>query len=136
MMRGTLQRVLHEGLADDHCLGVTFGRRLTGISYASSTSSSSSLSSSSSSSASASGGEGIMLCEFDDGSTSGPYDLVVGCDGIQSAVRQYVNDGVIRPSSSSGSVMYSGLRITFAVQDDGTKHADGGDDGGGPRRRQ
>ena len=77
------------------------------------------------------------MCEFDDGSTSGPYDLVVGCDGIQSAVRQYVNDGEIRPSSSSSSsppppasALYSGLRITFAIQDGGTKHADGGDGGG------
>jgi hypothetical protein len=122
MMRGTLQRVLHEGLTDDHGLGVTFGRRLTGVSYASSSSSSSS-----------EGGEGIM-CEFDDGSTSGPYDLVVGCDGIQSAVRQYVNDGEIRPSSSSSSppasAVYSGLRITFAIQDGGTKNVDGGDGGG------
>ena len=39
MMRGALQRVLREGLEDDHGMGVTFGRRLTGISYASSSSS-------------------------------------------------------------------------------------------------
>ena len=48
-----------------------------------------------------------------------------GCDGIQSAMRQFVNTGEIVAESSS-SAIYSGLRITFAIQEDaGT--GEGGD---------
>ena len=90
-MRGTLQRVLHEGLIKNHGPMVNFGRRLSGISYASTLTSTSRSDEEEM--------EGIM-CEFEDGSTAGPYDLVVGCDGINSAVRRYVNDGKIRRSSS------------------------------------
>jgi hypothetical protein len=68
------------------------------------------------------------MCKFDDGLTAGPYDLVVGRNGIQSAVQWYVNDGIIRsmlsssPSPGGGgggssSAIYSGLRITFAIRD-------------------
>ncbi len=71
MMRGTLQYMLHKGLAEDHGLGVMFGRRMLGILYASLLLSSSLL-------------EGIM-CKFDEGLMAGPYNLVVSCDGIQSA---------------------------------------------------
>ena len=118
MMRGTLQRVLHESLVDEYGLGVTFDRRLSGISYASHP-----MSSSKKGEEEEEIREGI-ICEFEDGSTSGTYDLVVGCDGIQSAVRRYVNDGAIRSdsSSSSSSAIYSGLRITFAIRDGDMKY--------------
>ncbi len=53
MIRGMLQHMLHEGLADDHGLGVMFGKCLLEILYASSSLSSSSL-------------EGIM-CKLYDG---------------------------------------------------------------------
>ena len=70
------------------------------------------------------------MCEVDDGSTAGPYDLVVGCDGIRSAVWQYVNDGEIWPAApaSPASAIYSGLRITFAIQDGGAENATVADD--------
>ena len=31
-----------------------------------------------------------LRCQFANGSNEGPYDLVIGCDGIQSAVRQFL----------------------------------------------
>jgi hypothetical protein len=69
MMRGTLECMLHKGLADNHGLWVTFGRRMSGILYASLLLLSLSL-------------EGIMY-KFDDGLMVGPYDLVLSCNGIQ-----------------------------------------------------
>ena len=61
--------------------------------------------------------EGIS-CQFADGSRSGQYDLVVGCDGIQSKVKEFVETGKIEPgSSASQSSIYSGLRITLAIQE-------------------
>jgi len=71
------------------------------------------------------GGEGIT-CEFSDGSTYGPFDMVIGCDGIKSAVKEYIDtrkvspDPAMREGSQGGSI-YSGIRIQFAVKD--------GDDG-------
>ncbi len=34
---------------------------------------------------------GLAFCVFADGSKSGPFDLIVGCDGIKSAVKEYIN---------------------------------------------
>ena len=99
ILRGSLQRILQDGLTKDHGIDVQFGKCLSGISYTDSNS------------------NGGIECQFDDGSETGPYDLVVGCDGIQSAVKQYVDTGKIQ-SSFNPSAIYSGLRITFAIQED------------------
>ena len=127
IMRGTLQRILHNHLITEHYNNnkkecITFGKRLSGISYQSS--------SSSSFIDENNGNEQGIICEFDDGTKAGPYDIVVGCDGIRSVVKQYINTGKIisnshsKSSSSSsygdGLAIYSGLRITFAIQDDAT----------------
>lgn len=95
ILRGTLQRILNEALIQDHRVQVQFDKKLGGLSYS----------------------DGIM-CQFNDGSVSGPFDLVVGCDGIQSAVKQYIDTGEINDKSkSTSSAIYSGIRITFAIQD-------------------
>lgn len=62
---------------------------------------------------------GIML-DFQDGSSAGPFDLVVGCDGIKTAVKEYIETGRISadPKQRKGSpAIYSGIRIRYAVQD-------------------
>ena len=56
-----------------------------------------------------------VICKFSDDSISGPFDLVVGCDGIKSAVKKYIDTGKITEGADSG--IYSGIRIKFAVQD-------------------
>jgi salicylate hydroxylase len=64
--------------------------------------------------------EGVS-CEFADGSVAGPFDLVVGCDGIRSAVKEYVhtgknnNDDIV--SKEPSDAIYAGLRIRFAISD-------------------
>ncbi len=89
MMRGTLLHVLHKGLADNYSLEVMFGRHLLGILSASLLLLSLSLSS-----------EGIM-CKFNGRLMADPYNLVIGCNGIQLAVIQYWNNCKIRPTTSS-----------------------------------
>lgn len=102
ILRGTLQRILQEQLLSEHDIGIQFDKRLCGISYTDNNENDDK--------------EGIV-CQFTDGSQAGPYDLVVGCDGIQSAVRQFVNTGTIQ-SNVKESAIYSGLRITFAIQEE------------------
>ena len=72
------------------------------------------------------------FCEFSDGTVEGPFDLVVGCDGIKSAVKEYVCTGKISIDDSrregSATALYSGIRIGFAVQDIADK--DGDEDSG------
>lgn len=107
ILRGTLQRILHEELMKEHDTQVQFGKRLCGLDYSDSDS-------------------GISL-QFTDGENSGPYDLVVGCDGIKSIVKDFVNTGKTSSSNDNGvgnnegststSAIYSGIRITFAIQD-------------------
>ena len=92
ILRGTLQRILQEQLMQEYGIEVQFDKRLCGIDE---------------------GG----YCQFTDGSKTGKYDLVVGCDGIQSAVRQYIQLGAIDPSKTE-SAIYSGLRITFAIKEE------------------
>lgn len=101
-----MQGILEEGLARDHGIDVQFGKRLSGMSYESN----------------GAGKEEGIACQFADGSGTGPYDLVLGCDGIQSAVREFVKTGNLQQSSTtkesqSSSAIYSGLRITFAIQE-------------------
>mmetsp|Transcript_8082 Transcript_8082/g.11747 ORF Transcript_8082/g.11747 Transcript_8082/m.11747 type:complete len:536 (-) Transcript_8082:86-1693(-) len=55
---------------------------------------------------------------FQDGKSDGPFDLIVGCDGVNSAVKQYVSRGSITPGGKSEQTLYSGIRIQYAVQDD------------------
>mmetsp|Transcript_56411 Transcript_56411/g.136888 ORF Transcript_56411/g.136888 Transcript_56411/m.136888 type:complete len:741 (+) Transcript_56411:1029-3251(+) len=61
------------------------------------------------------------FCQFSDGSTAGPFDLIVGCDGIKSAVKEYVDKGSISDDDSKregkSAALYSGIRINYAVQD-------------------
>ena len=62
-----------------------------------------------------------VLCFFDDNTSYGPFDMVCGCDGIQSAVKEYVNSGKISASKKNrkSSSIYSGVRIRFALEDSG-----------------
>jgi len=90
-----------------------------------------------------SGGDGEgrsgAWCVFSDGTREGPFDLIVGSDGVRSSVREYVDRGSISnrwqqqrdsssasasshplpPSSRSwdGGAYYSGLRVSYAVQE-------------------
>ena len=59
---------------------------------------------------------GPMVCVFADGTEACGYDLVVGCDGINSAVRQWV----VGPESASGS----GLRVMIGVAPAGNRPSD------------
>lgn len=64
-----------------------------------------------------------IICEFSDGSKAGPFDMVVGCDGINSAVKEYIDRGKISSIQSGEgknvpkNAIYSGIRIQYAVQD-------------------
>lgn len=103
IMRGALQEVLLDNLPPTTAKRVKFGKTLTGINN----------------SPQKSGlfqKQGIY-CEFDDGSEEGPFDLVVGCDGIKSAVKEYIDQGEISESPGDRSSIYSGIRIQYAVQD-------------------
>jgi len=105
ILRGTLQRILYEELVETYGVDVQFRKSLRGISYSPNEGSDDI--------------EGIT-CRFRDGETSGPYDLVIGCDGVKSKVKEYVDFGITgesETSSSSSSAIYSGIRITFAVQE-------------------
>jgi 2-polyprenyl-6-methoxyphenol hydroxylase-like FAD-dependent oxidoreductase len=115
ILRGTLQQILHEELQKTHGIQVQFGKKLGGLSY----------------STSGDTNEDGIMCQFNnDEIASGPYDIVVGCDGIQSAVKQYIDTGDIKPiekdkdgRSKSSSAIYSGIRITFAIQDGETEES-------------
>ncbi|KAL7555120.1 hypothetical protein ACHAWF_018785 [Thalassiosira exigua] len=105
ILRGALQDILAERLEEEHGVQVRFDKRLCGLSY------------------SQEEDEGIV-CRFSDGTQTGPYDLVIGCDGINSAVKRFVSTGEANPPSNpeddskpTSGAIYSGLRITFAVQE-------------------
>ncbi len=68
IMRGTLQQTLFETLPTETRDCVQFGKTLTDI-------------------VTAADGSGVTLT-FADGTTSGPFDLVIGCDGVKSAVKE------------------------------------------------
>jgi salicylate hydroxylase len=71
------------------------------------------------------GREGIVV-DFEDGSSEGPFDLVVGCDGVNSAVKEYIETGNIpKVGRKSNQALYSGIRIQYAVQElEATKDVD------------
>lgn len=92
IMRGALQEVLIDNLPSS--VNVEFDKKLSDITNP--------------------GGEVGTVCKFSDGSVSGPFDMVVGCDGIKSAVKDYIDTGKIQNGDSG---IYSGIRIKFAVED-------------------
>lgn len=64
--------------------------------------------------------DGGIEVKFQDGSSAGPFDMVVGCDGIKSAVKEYVETGKISKDAlkqEGKSAIYSGIRIRYAVDD-------------------
>ena len=69
---------------------------------------------------------GGIEVKFADGSSDGPFDMVVGCDGIKSAVKEYVESGKISATNlkeEGKSAIYSGIRIRYAVDDgDALRH--------------
>ena len=97
ILRGTLQKVLVDCLPKT-AKPISFGKSLVGLS--------------------GSDLDGIF-CEFDDGTKEGPFDLVVGCDGIKSAVKEYVETGRISQAKEAAqrNAIYSGIRIQYAVAD-------------------
>jgi 2-polyprenyl-6-methoxyphenol hydroxylase-like FAD-dependent oxidoreductase len=64
--------------------------------------------------------DGSVVCEFSDGTTAGPFDLVVGCDGVKSPCKEYIETGSISadPSHRKSAAVYSGIRIKYAVDDE------------------
>jgi salicylate hydroxylase len=92
IMRGALQEVLVDHLPSS--IPVQFGKKLSNI-------------------IPTEDDIGVM-CKFSDGSISGPFDMIVGCDGIKSAVKDYIDTGKVKDGESG---IYSGIRIKFAVED-------------------
>jgi 2-polyprenyl-6-methoxyphenol hydroxylase-like FAD-dependent oxidoreductase len=97
ILRGTLQRILHEELISAHGVEVKFDKKLSDLSFS----------------------DGGIVCQFNNEEmTEGPYDIIIGCDGVRSAVKQYVDSGAMNErSKSTSSAIYSGIRVTFAIQD-------------------
>jgi 2-polyprenyl-6-methoxyphenol hydroxylase-like FAD-dependent oxidoreductase len=95
-MRGALQQVLFEELPPHVAKRTRFRMSLTGITHSDAK-------------------QGIM-CQFQNGNVEGPFDLVVGCDGIKSSVKQFIERGNISPDTRGGAI-YSGIRIQYAVMD-------------------
>ena len=97
IMRGALQKLLLEALPST--TQVELGKRLTNIK-------------------STDGGNGAVCTFNNDDDSFGPFDIVCGCDGIQSAVKQYVDSYKISSDKkSSQSALYSGIRIRYAIED-------------------
>ena len=64
----------------------------------------------------ASSTHGIFV-QLQDG-TNEEFDMVVGCDGVKSAIKEYVETGSISEKASErDNAIYSGIRIRYAVQD-------------------
>ena len=108
ILRSTLQRLLVDALpppptSSASARVVQWNKRLVGLEPADTTTGESSSSS---------------YCVFADGTKTGPYQVVVGCEGINSVLKGVV-DGRKKPNSSSRrTALYSGIRIRFAVGDD------------------
>ena len=65
--------------------------------------------------------DGSVMCEFSDGTSAGPFDVVIGCDGVKSACKSYLETGKISADLSktegTAAALYSGIRIKYAVDD-------------------
>lgn len=97
IMRGALQKILLEALPST--TKVALGKRLTNIN-------------------STDDGNGAVCTFNNDDDSFGPFDIVCGCDGIQSAVKQYVDSyKITSDKKSSQSALYSGIRIRYAIED-------------------
>jgi 2-polyprenyl-6-methoxyphenol hydroxylase-like FAD-dependent oxidoreductase len=100
IMRGSLQQALFATLPKGAKANMGFGKSLVGI---------------------VDQDDGSVVCKFADGSQAGPFDIVVGCDGVKSACKEFVETGEIsvNPSKREGSTvaLYSGIRIKYAVKD-------------------
>jgi salicylate hydroxylase len=100
IMRGALQEALYGTLPSNIRQNVQFGKVLVDL---------------------RSVREGGIECLFSDGSVVGPFDVVVGCDGIKSVCKEYVENGRILPKDAKREgdsvAVYSGLRIRYAVKD-------------------
>mmetsp|Transcript_20025 Transcript_20025/g.28361 ORF Transcript_20025/g.28361 Transcript_20025/m.28361 type:complete len:521 (-) Transcript_20025:70-1632(-) len=97
IQRGELQKIMIENLPKEASGRLQLGKTLTGIQ----------------------GNKDGITCDFADGSSFGNFDLVVGCDGVKTAVKEYIDTKKISkdPSEREGRAIYSGLRVKFAVQD-------------------
>lgn len=102
IMRSTLQETLFRCLPDSTKSRVSFNKLLIGIEPADD-------------------GSGGAACIFADGSREGPFDLIIGADGIKSSVKEHIGRGRISedPSRREGAAagIYTGVRIRYAVQD-------------------
>lgn len=59
---------------------------------------------------------------FRDGSEAGPFDLVVGADGVRGASREIVRGGGVGgPLARGAGAIYSGIRIQFGVAPGGQR---------------
>ena len=109
IMRGALQQVLLEQLPPQVAKRAKFQRTLSGIKFSGEQQQ-----------------QGIM-CVFANGDVEGPFDFVVGCDGIKSAVKEYIERGTIsndKEGRENRSAIYSGIRIQYAVADGDPKDTD------------
>jgi salicylate hydroxylase len=110
IMRGALQQVLYDILpTDDRRVRVQFGKKLTALNLDNDSN------------------KGVR-CTFADGTETGPYDVIIGCEGINSVVKNYVDsngspDTAVSSTTAPKSAIYSGLRIRYAVADDSTDSA-------------
>lgn len=101
IMRGALQETLYETLPEETRRRVQFGKTLTDI-------------------VTNADCNGLTL-KFSDGTESGPFDVVIGCDGVKSAVKEYIEVGKISRDAAqregAAAALYSGVRIRYAVKD-------------------
>ena len=100
IMRGSLQESLWKTLPNSTRRKMQFNKFLVGIEPQA---------------------DGSVMCEFSDGTSAGPFDVVIGCDGVKSACKEYIETGKISadPSKREGTAaaLYSGIRIKYAVDD-------------------
>jgi salicylate hydroxylase len=100
IMRGALQEALYDTLPTYVKERVQFGKSLVSIQ--------------------ASQNSGEIEVGFQDGTSESGFDMVIGCDGIKSAVKEYIETGAISSNAAmreGRSALYSGIRICYAVQD-------------------